>query len=73
VRAVLKALHFRTTGKRDAKYYRGESERCLKMSESASDSAVREQLREVASICDELAELLDELQKSAQRLDRFPS
>jgi hypothetical protein len=72
VRAVLKALRFRASGKRSAEYYRGEAERCLKMSASARDPAVRTELREVASICDELAELLEELEKSAQRLDRFP-
>ena len=65
--AAHKPLYFRS-----AEYYRGEAERCLKISESARDPAVRKELKEVASICDELAELMAELEKSAQRLDRFP-
>jgi hypothetical protein len=66
-------LYGRTTDERSAEYYRGEAVRCLKMSESARDPALRKHLQEVASICDELAELLQELEQSAQRLDGFPS
>jgi hypothetical protein len=55
---------------RSAQYYREQAARCHKAAEAAETPARRQELQDVADICDELAELIGELEKSAEELRR---
>jgi hypothetical protein len=54
--------------RRSAQYYREQAERCLKLAETAETPARRQKLQDVAGVCEELAELIGELEKSAAEL-----